>query len=215
MNMENIHQVLSSFERALVAVDRVAAEKILAEYGPGFDPVNFVDTVIVQTLDNIGNAWAKGDVSLSQVYMSGKICESLVNSIMPSGGMKRIEHPPMAIAVLEDMHMLGKRIVYSVLKSKGYDIIDYSSMKTGELVGRVIRDGIRILLLSVLMLPSALHIKEVRKRLDNAGHEVKIIVGGAPFNFDAELWRETGADAMGRSASQAVEIINRLYERPQ
>ena len=30
------------------------------------------------------------------------------------------------------------------------------------------------------------------------------------FIFDAELWREVGADAMGRSAADAVTIVERL-----
>jgi methanogenic corrinoid protein MtbC1 len=35
-------------------------------------------------------------------------------------------------------------------------------------------------------------------------------VGGAPFLFDDQLWQEVGADAMGKSASDAVAIVERL-----
>jgi len=42
------------------------------------------------------------------------------------------------------------------------------------------------------------------------GANIKVVVGGAPFLFDEELWREVGADAMGRSASDAVAIVERL-----
>ncbi len=62
------------------------------------------------------------------------------------------------------------------------------------------------------MLPSALHIKKVRAALDRAGCRPFILVGGAPFLFDAELWREVGADAMGANASEAVAIVERLMQ---
>jgi methanogenic corrinoid protein MtbC1 len=36
------------------------------------------------------------------------------------------------------------------------------------------------------------------------------VVGGAPFLLDDELWKEVGADAMGRSASEAIEIVEAM-----
>ncbi len=39
---------------------------------------------------------------------------------------------------------------------------------------------------------------------------VKIVVGGAPFRFDDQLWREVGADAMCRTASEAVDVIHEV-----
>ncbi len=58
------------------------------------------------------------------------------------------------------------------------------------------------------MLPSALKIKELKDKLENM--DVKIIVGGAPFRFDDQLWREVGADAMCKNASEAVSIIHHV-----
>ena len=75
---------------------------------------------------------------------------------------------------------------------------------------RVVSDRLRVLLISVLILPSALKVREVCAQLKAAGSDVKVVVGGAPFLFDDMLWREVGADAMGRSASDAVAIVARL-----
>lgn len=60
------------------------------------------------------------------------------------------------------------------------------------------------------MLPSALHVRDLVMRLKSARLDVKVVVGGAPFLFDPELWREVGADAMGRSASDAAGIIGKF-----
>ncbi|MBF0249091.1 MAG: cobalamin-binding protein, partial [Alphaproteobacteria bacterium] len=48
---------------------------------------------------------------------------------------------------------------------------------------------------------------EVRRLLDETRLRPTIFVGGAPFRFDTQLWREVGADAMGFSATDAVGLI--------
>jgi methanogenic corrinoid protein MtbC1 len=60
------------------------------------------------------------------------------------------------------------------------------------------------------MLPSALQVREVRAGLWAAGANVRVIVGGAPFRLDTQLWREVGADAMGRNAAEAIELVRRF-----
>ena len=79
-----------------------------------------------------------------------------------------------------------------------------------ELVCKIQEDCIEILLVSTLMLASALRLRELRAQLDSQGIAVKIIVGGAPFRFDPNLWREVGADATSNTASGAIEIIKEM-----
>jgi methanogenic corrinoid protein MtbC1 len=69
---------------------------------------------------------------------------------------------------------------------------------------------VKILLISTLMLASALRVKEVRAMLDAVSTDVKLIVGGAPFRLAANLWREVGADAMGNNASDTIAIVSAL-----
>jgi methanogenic corrinoid protein MtbC1 len=42
--------------------------------------------------------------------------------------------------------------------------------------------------------------------------DVKIVVGGAPFRFDKELWIEVEADAFGNDSSEAVAIVTKMME---
>ncbi len=120
----------------------------------------------------------------------------------------------MAIAVLEDFHALGKRIVYAHLRSCGYDIIDYGQgIDAKTLADWTIKDNIEILLISTLMLRSALKVEQVKQNLEAAGSNTKILVGGAPFLLDPELWQKVRADAMGRNAADAVAIISNLCGR--
>ena len=146
-------------------------------------------------------------MALSQVYMSGRICEELVEQVLPPSDPDRKHQPRSAIVVLCDYHMLGKRIVYSQMRASGFELFDYGRMDVDELVERALADQIRVLLISVLMLPSALKVKQVCARLKAAGAPIRIAVGGAPFLFDDRLWQEVGADAMGHNAADAVSLV--------
>ncbi len=202
--MTSLEELNHEFVQVLLSVDRLAAENILRESSVALSPIQLADRIIVPALERIGAGWERGEVALSQVYMSGRICEQLVDTILPPDSPNRKSQPRMAVAVLQDYHLLGKRIVYSVLRASGFELLDYGRVEVDDLVGRVKTDRIEVLLISTLMLPSALRVKDVKAKLDG---DVKIVVGGAPFRFDDQLWKEVGADAMGRNASEAVEII--------
>lgn len=195
------------FERALLSVDRLAAKHVVEELSRTLPPIQILEKLVSPVLESIGAGWELGTVALSQVYMSGRICEELVDTLLPLGALDRKGQPRMAIAVLQDHHLLGKRIIYSVLRASGFELLDYGRVEVDELVQRVKRDGVEVLLISALMLPSALQVKEVRRKLNESYPEVKIVVGGAPFRFDDQLWRDVGADAVGRNSAEALEIV--------
>lgn len=198
-------------ERALLLLDRLAARRVLFEASSPWTPVQRIEKLMVPVLRHIGSEWEAGRVALSQVYMSGRICEDLVAEILPPGDPGRKDQPKMAIAVLEDHHLLGKRIVYAALRASGYDLLDYGhGISAPDLSERALRDHIEVLLISTLMLRAALRIKDVTARLAAAGASTRVVVGGAPFNFDAELWQEVGATAMGRNAGEAVSLIQQI-----
>jgi methanogenic corrinoid protein MtbC1 len=119
----------------------------------------------------------------------------------------------MAIAVLLDHHALGKRIVYSIVRAGGFEIADLGQgLSVEELVAKTLEEKIEILLISTLMLPSALKVKAVRDQLAAQGVTPRIIVGGAPFRFDKNLWQTVGADADGKNATSIIKTIEELMK---
>jgi methanogenic corrinoid protein MtbC1 len=197
----------SELHDALIALDRLRVESIIQQAVGHMGSTRAIEELMVPVLIALGEEWNNGSVALSQIYMSSRICEDIVDRILPATAADQNSHLRPAIVVLSDYHMLGKRIVLSVMRASGFDILDYGRMEVNELVERVIADNLKVLLISVLMLPSALKVKEVREALNARGSRARIAVGGAPFLFDSELWREVGADAMGRNAADAVTIV--------
>ena len=195
---------------ALMACNRLAAEAIISALKEQISSIRIIEAVLVPALEHMGRGWEEGSVALSQIYMGGRICEKMVDRLLPPGAPDRKDQPKMAVCVLHDHHMLGKQIVYSLLRAGGFELADYGNISEQALVERVQADGIKVLLISVLMLPSALKIKTVRRELDRLGLDVKIVVGGAPFKFDSQLWKKVGADAMCTTASGVVSVIEQI-----
>jgi methanogenic corrinoid protein MtbC1 len=205
-------ELTSELYAALAALDRPRIEALFHAEVSRKGAMQAIEELMVPALVQLGEDWDAGKIALSQIYMSSRICEDIVERTLPVSAVERKSHPRLAIVVLSDYHTLGKRIVLSVMRASGFDVLDYGRLDVDELVERVVADDVKILLISVLMLPSALKVKAVRAALDGRGGKVKIAVGGAPFLFDPELWREVGADALGRNAADAVAIVQRWRE---
>ncbi len=209
--MNEFQEYITRFEKALLSVDKAASRQVYLELSGVISSVEFVDRLVVPALERIGLKWERGEVSLSQVYMSGRLCENIMDTIIVTHSSAPQAHVPIAIAVLEDYHVLGKRIVRSVLRSCRIDVLDFGhGVTVDELVVKVKESDIKVLLISTLMLRSALLVKQLREKLDSSGCNTKVVVGGAPFLFDDQLWKIVGADAFCRNAAEAIATVRKM-----
>lgn len=211
LRIDKIDKYIGSLIVSLLSVDKIRVKEQLLEATAIYQPIEVVENIIVPALVQIGDGWIIDKVSLSQVYMSGKICSEALQYIIPYDHSARTKRLNIAIATLEDFHTLGKQIVKSILHSSGYEIVDYGDgISVETLVTLAIKDKVDVLLISVLMLPSALRIKEVKKRLKERHTAITIVAGGAPFNFDDKLYEEVEADYVGVTASDAIGILRTI-----
>lgn len=208
MGRESFHP--GEFEEALLTMNRVAAKNMILSEFNGNNAFELINEIISPALQNIGESWSNGDIALSQEYMASKMCEEIVESLLPAESPVRKDIPSIGITTLGDEHMLGKRIVTSFLKANGFNIHDYGDMGVEMVLRKIWDDGIEVLMVSTLMLNLALEVKKLREMLDRENIGTKIIVGGAPFLFDRDLWKEVGADAMAVDAMESVEKIREV-----
>ncbi len=198
---------VEQFQDALLSSNPEKAEVLLKEGLSSLSILKFIEEVVMPALDNIGAGWERGEYALSQVYMSGRICEDLLDRYLPSEDELRNNKPRMAIALLNDYHSLGKKIIYSALRAAGYNLLDYGRVEAEELVRRAEEDQLELILISVLMYSSALKVVDVVKGLKKCCPGVVIAVGGAPFRLDRSLWQDVGADYVGTNSADAFKIV--------
>ncbi len=212
MNDEETNMIAGqTLMEALLDLNRQAAREALIAARQPPERGELFENTVTAALGRIGSRWDAGELALSQVYMSGRICEELIEELLPERGAGTGCQPLVAIGTLADQHVLGKRIVLSALRAGGISVRDYGGgLSVQEMVDRSRADGIRVLLVSVLMLRSALKVKDLVDALRGADLPVQVVAGGAPFQFDPQLRYEVGAAITGNSASDAVTIVRRL-----
>lgn len=203
---------MSLLTESLIETDEVKAKEVIHGFlKDGTPPLTLIEEVLAPALEQLGRLWSEGEVALAQIYTSGKICEKIIDELLNESEEIPKKDLQMALVLLEDHHVLGKRIVMSFLKSAGYVVQDYGNMKVDALLEKLDMERPKTLLISTLMLNSAKKVKLIREGLNEKGLSTSIIVGGAPFNLDRELWKDVGADAM---ASNAGELLRLLKEWP-
>ena len=210
--MPDNKKLVQQIEQALLAVDQIEAERLIGTLTDK-EPIEIVESIIVPAMEAVGQGWEAGTVALSQIYMSARICEKMVDQINLTHEPLRQPQPTMAIAVLEDYHMLGKRIIHSVMRGAGYQIEDLGRVDADELVDIIEERQFEVVLISTLMLRSALRVSYLRELIEHRNLQTTLIVGGAPFRFDANLWKEVGADATATGATELLPLISQLVRR--
>lgn len=209
--MKTKRELIAAYKNTLLSVNRVEGLRLLKEI---YDiKNNFVEVseVIRIVLDEIGKEWEEGSVSLSQVYMSGILCEEFINILLPDQEIIKKNKPRIGIGVLLDNHGLGKKIVSSLVKLNGYEVIDLGNgLSVNEMATIAIAKDINVLLISTLMISSALKVKEVIKLLHTKNKDIKVIAGGAPFRLDNNLWKEVGTDANVSNVADIAKVIEEV-----
>jgi hypothetical protein len=57
-------EIKEEFTQALLAVNRLAAKRLIVEAARSLSPLEIAETIIVHALERIGDGWQRGDVSL-------------------------------------------------------------------------------------------------------------------------------------------------------
>ena len=200
----------SQLEHAFLAVDRPEVERLLTAALATGRPDEVLERLVVPALDRVGLAWEAGAASLSQVYMAGRLTEDLLGRLLPLAAPPAAR-PRVALGVLEDQHVLGKRMVRAYLAAAGQPVLDLGAGLTpAAMAERAAGEGAAVVMVSTLMLRAALRVQDLVEALRARGSRAAVVVGGAPFRLDAGLWRRVGADACGASASEAPALAARL-----
>ena len=198
--------------QAILSLDAVDLEKMVQHSLLSMTPLQVAEEIISPALERIGDMWEEGKANLAQIFLGSKLCEDLLQRILPKEAHWRKDSPVIAITNFDDHHSLGKKIVYMTLRSNGYNIIDLGWTDVDSIGLKAKEHRVEVLMVSTLMLRSAIKIKEIPRVLKREHSTALMVVGGAPFVFDPELAREVGADALGSSGADASGIVQALME---
>jgi corrinoid protein of di/trimethylamine methyltransferase len=181
----------------------------------GLDPLEAITQGFVMGVNQVGEAFAKGDAFLPELVMAGEAMKAAVSTLEPEmqkRGLKRTMLGKVVLATVEgDIHEIGKSLVGTMLSASGFQVYDMGvDVPTAKIIAKAKEVDADIVGLSALLTTTMVKQKEVIEELDKQGlrKKIKVMVGGAPVTRD---WvRKIEADGYSEDAIGAVGVAKHL-----
>lgn len=180
------------------------------------ESASFLTTHILErTIETIGKEQIRRSVPLSEIYINGRIIEACLDILLPilekDEKVEKLGNIVIGNA-FGDYHALGRQIIATYLKMAGFQVTDLGlSVSNDQFVKTITEEGAKVVCVSALILHAAEEIAELRDLLNKRGlSDVKILVGGAPFNLEPRLVETVKADAMAANGIEAIKVAKEL-----
>jgi len=214
--------LIQRYDDAMAGIDKEAVMAVIDKaLNQGVLPKDIIFQWVVPGIEKMQEALLyQKQASMARHYLAVTLAESVVDSLLPLLTPQESEMAGVVILGCScgDVHGLGKKIVGSCLKTHLFKIIDLGiDVPAERFVDEAIQHDAHIIGISSMMVHTALgnlgpkKVKEIllSQHLEN---KIKIIVGGAPYLFDANLYRQTGADMWAKDGIEAVHCIQKLLK---
>lgn len=207
-NLEIIKKALMNFE--INDIPKLIQNALSS----GEKPMQIID-VLREGMEEIGKLYENGEYFLSELIMSGETMKEALKPLEQYMNKEKERHGTIVLGTITgDLHDIGKNIVYTLLSSAGFNVIDLGIDVLPETFIQVAeKKNANIISVSALLSTAIPYTAKIVSILKKAGKRdrFKVIVGGAA----AREWNveKFGVDAAVNSAVQGVDIIKQWMER--
>lgn len=211
-----LEDIITSYNEAVFDTDRERALAVIrAATVSGVSAEEIVFEVVIPAIERMVTSISEDfDANLAQHYMASQIAAEVTEQMVA-----RFVQPPRSEGrvvmgtACGDLHTLGKRIVIGCLKSLMIDVKDLGVNVTPErFVDEALAWRAQVIGVSAMMLHTARGERGprgIRWLLDehHLAERIKLIVGGAPYRFQPDLYRNVGADAWAADGITGGHVI--------
>jgi trimethylamine corrinoid protein len=212
---------LHAYLKALFDTDKAAALRIVQDaLDHDMAPERVIFDVVVPGMEQmIGGMMSDNLITLSQHFLASQIAEEVTDRLIPLfSAVPEVQGTVVIGTSFGDFHGLGKKIVTGCLRARMFQVTDLGiNVAPERFVETALSLGAEIIGISSMMVHTATGEKgpqRVRQLLVEQGleHKIRLIVGGAPYRFHENLYREVGADAWADTAANAPALVARLVK---
>jgi len=211
-----IDNIIKAYNEAVFETDKEAAFEVVNNaLAQGLSAEDVVFRVVIPAVEQMmANITRDPDANLAQHFMTAQIAAEVTEKML-----LKFQHPPEMIGrvvigtAAGDLHSLGKRIVMGCLKALMVDVVDLGvNVPAERFVDEAIALDAQVIAISAMMVHTATGengCKRVRQILIERGLEdrFRLVVGGAPYRFDNELYKIVGADGWASDGISAGKMI--------
>jgi len=208
---------LQDISEALMKGDAETVKGLVQEkLKDGMSPFEILNNALIAGMAEVGKKFKALEIYVPEVLVSARAMSWGVDALKPAWKGKDVK--PLGTVVLGtvkgDLHDIGKNLVVMMMEGAGFKVIDIGINIPVEKFIQVIKEHKPdILGMSALLTTTMGEFKKNIEALKNSGlrDKVKVMVGGAPVSERYAL--DSGADAYGGDAIEAVEKAKELLSR--
>lgn len=214
-----MEHIIAAYSEAVFDTDRDKAFEVIHEaIAQGVTPEDIVFKVVIPSMEQMIKAISEDfDANLAQHFMASQIASQVTDEMVAQFQTSPETIGRVVIGTSHgDMHTLGKRIVSGCLRSLMIDVVDLGVNVSAErFVDTALEHNACIIAISSMMVHTArseyscLAVRELLKQRQ-LEDRIKIIVGGAPYTWDTELYKVVQADAWASDGISAGKVIKDL-----
>jgi methanogenic corrinoid protein MtbC1 len=216
-----ILKVKEAYNQAIFDTDKIAALKVVHDaLAEGLSPEDIVFKVVVPSIEYMSiSINQEFGTSLAQHFMTAQIAAEVTEEMI-----SRFVTPPEIIGTMVigtsfgDFHGLGKKIVIGCMKAQMIETIDLGlNVVPEKFVEEAIAHKAMVIGISSMMMHTArgesgcIKVRQILKERNLEG-KIKIIVGGAPYRYDHNLYNIVQADAWAENGIDAGKVIRNLIK---
>jgi methylmalonyl-CoA mutase cobalamin-binding domain/chain len=214
-------QVIKAYNEAIFDTDRERALEVIHDaVNKGVSPEAIVFKVVIPAIELMIKSISESfDASLAQHFLTSQIAADVVEEMIPK--FKKTPEVVGRVVMgtsMGDFHGLGKRIVIGCLNALMINVTDLGlNVPPERFVDEAVAHDAQVIGISSMMVHTARGENgclKVRRILKERGLEgkIKIIVGGAPYRYDANLYKIVQADAWAEDGITAGKVITGLIK---
>lgn len=216
-----INEVRKAYNQAIFDTDKILAMRIVHDaLDRGLSPEDIVFKVVVPSIEYMSTSIVQDfGASLAQHFMTAQIAALVTDEML-----SKFTSPPEIVGKIVigtsqgDFHGLGKKIVIGCLKAQMIESVDLGlNVSPEKFVDEAIEHNAQIIGISSMMLHTArgengcLKVRQILKER-NLADKIKIIVGGAPYRYNHDLYKLVQADAWAENGIDAGLVLKKLLE---
>jgi methanogenic corrinoid protein MtbC1 len=211
-----LEKIIKDYNNAVYETDKEMAFEVVNEaLALGLSAEDVVFKVVIPAVEEMmANITHDPDANLAQHFMTAQIAAEVTEKML-----LRFSHPPEIVGrvvigtAAGDLHSLGKRIVMGCLKALMVEVEDLGvNVPAEKFVQAAVTGNAQVIAISAMMVHTATGENGARKvrtllKEQDLEDKIKIVVGGAPYRFDSELYKTVGADGWAADGIAAGKMI--------
>ena len=182
----------------------------------GVTPTQLYFEVFAPSMVMIGTLWEQNEITVAEEHIATAITERLIAILSPSFSLQhpdpsqvQVRGTVMLGCVAGERHVLGLRMLADLFREQNWRVLDLGAdVPIADWVGLAKRYEADVVAIATTATRFVSSVQTLIRELKTALPTVTILVGGAVFDQDPELWQVVGADLYRRDPIEAIALVS-------